>query len=78
MNQREHKGQKKNENKENDINNNKDKRENALNTILYNVDNKTKNDKFMESTNNNNNVNNDDENLNKSFEEEHIFDKKNF
>ena len=67
-----------NENKENDINNNKDKRENALNTILYNVDNKTKNDKFMESTNNNNNnVNNDDENINKSFEEEHIFDKKN-
>ena len=67
-----------NENKENDINNNKDKRENALNTILYNVDNKTKNEKFMESTNNNNNnVNNDDENINKSFEEEHIFDKKN-
>ena len=60
-----------------------DKRENALNTILYNVvDNKTKNDNFLESEklnnldNNNNNVNNDDEMINKSLEEEHVFDKK--
>ena len=62
-----------------------DKRENALNTILYNVvDNKTKNDNFLESeklnnldnNNNNNNVNNDDEMINKSLEEEHVFDKK--
>ena len=56
-----------------------DKRENVLNTILYNeVDNKTKNEKFMENLNNNNenNLNNEEEQINKSFEEEHIFDKK--
>ena len=57
-----------------------DKRENALNTILYNVvDNKTKNN-FLESEklNNldNNNANNDDEMINKSLEEEHVFEKK--
>ena len=56
-----------------------DKRENVLNTILYNeVDNKTKNEKFMENLNNNNenNLNNEEDQINKSFEEEHIFDKK--
>ena len=63
-----------------------DKRENALNTILYNVvDNKSKNDKFLESdkmntniNNNNilNNLNNEDELVNKSLEEEHVFEKK--
>ena len=61
-----------------------DKRENALNTILYNVvDNKSKIDKFLESdkmNNNNNNVNNnlnnDEELINKSLEEEHVFEKK--
>ena len=60
-----------------------DKRENALNTILYNVvDNKSKNDKFLESdkmnvnNNINNNLNKEDELINKSFEEEHVFEKK--
>ena len=51
-----------------------------MNTILYNVvDNKTKNEKFLESdkmNNNNNNLNNEDELINKSLEEEHIFEKK--
>ena len=51
-----------------------------MNTILYNVvDNKTKNEKFLESykmNNNNNNLNNEDELINKSLEEEHVFEKK--
>ena len=63
-----------------DKDNDNDKRENALNTILYNVvDNKTKNEKFLESdkmNNNNNNLNNEDALINKSLEEEHIFEKK--
>ena len=57
-----------------------DKRENVLNTILYNeVDDKTKNEKFMESlkNNNDNNFNNEEGQINKSFEEAHIFDKNN-
>ena len=54
---------------------NKDKRENALNTILYNeVDNKTRNEKFLESNNNNDNNNKEEDQANKSFEEEHVFD----
>ena len=57
-----------------------DKRENALNTILYNVGDKTKNEKFLDSIKNengNNNLNNEEEQINKSFEEEHIFEKQN-
>ena len=57
-----------------------DKRENALNTILYNVGDKTKNEKFLDSIkneNDNNNLNNEEEQINKSFEEEHIFEKQN-
>ena len=71
-----------NENKSQLENVDKNKRENALNTILYNVNEnnqETKNDKFSQNnkTNNNTNENKDEEQVNKSFEEEHIFDKKN-
>ena len=55
------------------IENNKNKRENDLNTILYNVNEDTKNDKF---SNNKKNNDNKEEQINKSFEEEHIFGKK--
>ncbi len=56
--------------------NNKNKRENALNTILYNV-NEDKNEKLSKNKNGNNeNENKEEEQINKSFEEEHIFDKK--
>ena len=66
-------------NEKDENNDDKDKREKALNTILYNeVDNKTKNEKFLESNKNNNeNNNNEEEQINKSLEEEHVFDKKN-
>ena len=58
----------------------KNKRENALNTILYNVNEnnqETKNDKFSQNNKTNNNEENKEEVVNKSFEEEHIFEKKN-
>mgnify|MGYP006873016277 CR=1 FL=1 len=69
-----------NENKSKNENVNK-RRENALNTIMYNVGENNqagsdiKNDKT--SQNKNNITNNNSENVNKSFEEEHVFDKKN-
>ena len=69
-----------NENKSKNENVNK-RRENALNTVLYNVGENNqvggdiKNDKI--SQNKNNVTNNNSENVNKSFEEEHVFDKNN-
>ena len=69
----------KDDNNYNDKDNNndiqEDKRENALNTIMYNMvgDNKTKNEKINISDKNGN-INNDDEQINKSLEEEHNFD----
>ena len=70
-----------NEKREDNYEKDNDKRENALNTILYNVgDNKTKNEKFFDSIkneNDNNNLNNEEEHINKSFEEEHVFEKQN-
>ena len=68
-----------NENKSQIDSNNKNKRENALNTILYNVNDDTKNEKLSKNNNNNDNINNEnkeEEQANKSFEEEHNFDKK--
>ena len=60
---------------ENQNENNEDKRENALNTILYNVNEDTKNEKFSKDKNNNKENENKEEEINKSFEEEHNFDK---
>ena len=69
-----------NENKSKNENINK-RRENALNTVMYNVGENNqvggdiKNDK--NSQNKNSITNNNSENVNKSFEEEHVFDKNN-
>ena len=69
-----------NENKSKNENINK-RRENALNTVMYNVGENNqvggdiKNDKT--SQNKNSITNNNSENVNKSFEEEHVFDKNN-
>ena len=70
-----------NENKSKNENVNK-RRESALNTVLYNVGENNqgggdiKNDKTSEK-NKNSITNNNSENVNKSFEEEHVFDKNN-
>ena len=70
-----------NENKSKNENVNK-RRESALNTVLYNVGENNqgggdiKNDKTSEK-NKNSITNNNSENANKSFEEEHVFDKNN-
>ena len=77
----------KNENNENENENKtqkesqkENKRENALNTILYNVNENTKNlsEVKNDKLSNNNNIvsNKEEEQVNKSFEEEHIFDNK--
>ena len=70
-----------NENKNKLENVDKSKRENALNTILYNVNENNqeiKNDIFSQGNKTNNNEENKEEEIvNKSFEEEHIFEKKN-
>ena len=69
-----------NENKSKNENVNK-RRESALNTVMYNVGENnqgggdTKNDKT--SQNKNSFTNNNSENVNKSFEEEYVFDKNN-
>ena len=76
-----------NENENKNKNSDKNKRENALNTILYNVNEnnqilgETKNDKISKDKNKDNIDNNingkeEEEQINKSFDEEHIFDKK--